>query len=458
MNNTSGPQPDTLPARPLRRHYFARRTVYPWERPSLMRKHIYTGAMGNIWLFLVSGLFFIYFARTIGMSRFQFGLMAGISSWVIVFQLVSAAMTERTVRRKVLWFWLAIAGRVVRFGGVLISFGLWHTGRPHAAVVLIVGVCVANLFFTMAIPPWLSWLADIIPRREHGRFWGRRGAWIAFSVIAVMVPAGFVVDRIPEEHKIRALVCIFGLATVIGILDVLIHGTIPEPRSPVTRGTSFRAQVLEPLRDRRFRPWLTFNACWTFAMTFGGVLATIYFVEDLGISRNFLGGAVVLTGLTLAGTMVTGAWSGKLVDRLGVRRVLQGAHLVWSFLPAFWIFATPATALLWLGAGSIVGGTSSTAGVTAANKLITRFPRPERRAMYVAVSTTIGRLAGGAGVMLAGALLDGFEGRTFAVLGRTLSPFQMLFVVSLALRLAATLILIPRIHGPADEGAADADH
>jgi len=43
--------------------------------------------------------------------------------------------------------------------------------------------------------------------------------------------------------------------------------------------------LLAPLRDRGFRPWLTFSFCWTFAMTLGGSLSLVFFTENLGGGR-----------------------------------------------------------------------------------------------------------------------------------------------------------------------------
>ncbi|KPJ70790.1 MAG: hypothetical protein AMS14_10025 [Planctomycetes bacterium DG_20] len=161
--------------------YFARRVVYPWELPSIMRKHIYTGAMGSTYYALINGIFFVYFGNSIGMSRFQWGVMGAIASFLLTAQLLSAVLTQRSGRRKVVWFASAIAARGLRILGILVSLWLWHTGWVQASVVLIAFICLSNFFGAMAEPPWLSWLADIIPERDHGRFWGRRSAWIALS-------------------------------------------------------------------------------------------------------------------------------------------------------------------------------------------------------------------------------------------------------------------------------------
>ena len=56
-----------------------------------------------------SGVFFIQFGNTVGMSNFQWGLLAGISSCLMPAQLISAVVAQRTGKRKMIWFYLAIA-------------------------------------------------------------------------------------------------------------------------------------------------------------------------------------------------------------------------------------------------------------------------------------------------------------------------------------------------------------
>jgi len=116
--------------------YFAHRLVYPWERPSVMRKHIYTGVMGSIYFTLISGIFFVYYGNRLGMSRFQWGLMGGISSFLLTAQILSAQITQRTGRRKLLWFVSALAGRGMRLVGILLGLWMWQAGWSHAGIAV----------------------------------------------------------------------------------------------------------------------------------------------------------------------------------------------------------------------------------------------------------------------------------------------------------------------------------
>ena len=448
MHRTTMDVPESEPVfrhRPFRRTYFRQRIIYAWELPSIMRKHIYTGVMGSVYATLVSGILFVYFGTAVGLTEFQWGLMAGISSWVIAAQPLSALITERTGNRKRIWFVSALADRSLRFIGIAVSLVLWTRGVPSSAVFLLIAICTANFFGTIGLPPWLSWLADIIPEDDHASFWGRRSAWVALFTVAVLLAAGLIADGVPEEQRVYAAVVIFAVGTVIGIVDLFIHGTIPEPRMIRPGGGSALSQFLKPLRDPGFRPWIVFNCAWTFSMTLGGALSTLYMVEHLGMKNNILGGIAVTSGIQLLMATFIGSRAGRFVDRVGVSRTLYAGHILWALLPVFWLISTPQIALVTIALASVFGGLGSTSATIAANKLITRFPPPESRAMYIAVSTSLGNLAGGLGPIIAGFVLRSMAGTTVAVGPFELSAFRFLFLASLVLRLMSALVLIPRI-------------
>jgi hypothetical protein len=138
MGVSSGPDNSDREDLPLYKRYFAQRAVDPDELPGIMRRHIYTGALGNVWGFLISGVFFVYFGNAVGMTPFDWGVMGGLSSIFLTAELVGARLTRRVGRRKWLWFWFALASRSVRFAGVLVSWWLFTRNLPGAVAVLTV--------------------------------------------------------------------------------------------------------------------------------------------------------------------------------------------------------------------------------------------------------------------------------------------------------------------------------
>ena len=66
------------------RDVYAHRPVDPGELPSLMRKHIYTGAMAMVCYTLVAHMFFVDYGNRIGLSYWHWGLLNGVAAMTVV--------------------------------------------------------------------------------------------------------------------------------------------------------------------------------------------------------------------------------------------------------------------------------------------------------------------------------------------------------------------------------------
>ncbi len=410
-----------------------------------MSKHIYTGCMGSLWGNLLTGIVYIYFGNAIGMSHFMWGVLGAVGAWVIVAQPVGAILGERYGSRKRAWFWFTLADRIIRLLGVIGAFLLWRSGNRAAFVFFMAAFCLGPLLGNIGVPPWYGWLATIIPQNMQGTFWGRRDAWISFAVILVILPAGLAMDLVPSAGKLETAVIILSAASLIGFADLFIHATIPEPPAEPNASKSSFSHILRPLRDKRFRPWLSFIGAWNLTQSLGGALCNLYFMEHFGFKDNLLGGMIAVTATALLAGIATARRGGKAVDRWGIRRVLFISYFFWSIIPLLWLFATPATGVFWVGLGNVIFGIFSLMGNNAGIKLVTRFPSPEERSMYVAVSNSVANIAAGLGALAAGSFLKAVGTWGFSVGALEVGGFPMLFIASAVLRLVSVFVLIPKI-------------
>jgi MFS family permease len=438
----------------VRSGYFHHRSVRPGELPSVMKKHIFTGTLGSAWGTVITGIIYVYFGNAIGMTQFQWGVLGGLTAWVVVVQPLGAMLGVRAGSRKLVWFWTALTDRVLRLAGVVLAFLLWRAGHPGAYLIFMLGISVATLIGNLSPGPWFGWLATIIPREVQGTFWGRRDSWISLVVIAVILPSGLLMDLVPPGGKLEIAAVILAAASVLGFVDIIVHGTIPEPPlAGKPPGGSFSG-MLVPLRDKGFRPWLLFTGIWNLSMGLGGALCALYFMENLQFKNDLLGGMFAVSVTGLAGILLAARTVGRLIDRIGIKRVLFLGYFFWCLIPAIWLFATPRTAILWVGLAGLIGGIFPAAATNAGVKLVTRFPSPEESSMYMAVSTMVGSVAGGLASLIAGGFLKLMGERSFTVLGLVVSAFPLLFMVSFILRLITTFTLIPRVRvsgGPREE-------
>jgi hypothetical protein len=236
------------------------------------------------------------------------------------------------------------------------------------------------------------------------------------------------------------MMVVFAGGLLFGYIDLFIHNTIPEPVMAPERTRSFGAEVMTVLRDRTFRPWLIFRGAWSFSMALGGAMMMFYFLENLGFRSRLAAGALFIVAVPLLGQIAAAKWLGSLVDRVGCRVVIRGAHLVWSMVPMFWFFVTRETSLWWLVLWQVVTGLSRNAAENAGRKLVTRLPRREDCAMYMAVSSCVIGAAMGLGSLTAGTLLDHLKDFTWQLGGMTLAGFHVLYIISTTLRLGSTML------------------
>lgn len=442
-----------LPLAPRARD-FNPRAIDDHELPWIMRRHILTGAMGGAYAWLTTNLFFIALGNALGVTVFQWGVLNAFCTFALAFQLVSAHWAARLGHRRLLWWSAEGTARLLKLAGLGMGLYFYRRGDlTMASYSLLFWLCLSGVFAALAQPVWFSWLTDIIPERIHGRFMGRREVWVSLLVVMLAVPAGFAADACTADAKTVVLSIVFLLGILLGIVDVSLHRAIPEPPMTPDRSVTFKQRILVPVRDREFRPWLKFAAAWSFSQALSGPLAMIYFVDNLRLRENFVGGALVLVAVPLTAVVLTSRWSGILVDKIGVRRMLLITYLSCAILPVFWVIATPDTALFWLTVSSIIGGAAGSPAVNAGNKLITRTPPRHQRAMYMAMSTCIASLAGGLGPLVAGVFLAGLGDLHWTWRGWDVTPFHLLFLTSFALRIASWSLIF-RIPTPEFDRAA----
>jgi MFS family permease len=414
---------------------------FPFRNPALMWRHIYTGAMGSIYFSVVTGLILTAYGDALGLSYRSWGILSGFASFAIVFQLLGAHISARRGERKGVWFICAMGERLARGGAIVAAFYLARTSVLAASAALVFFMALSSALGAMATPPWFSWLADLMPESEQGSFLGRREGWVSLATVAVLVPSAMFVDHFRgSEGGLPVYLAVFAFALLLGYVDLFIHRTIPEPPLRKVPRRRLWPEALRVLRDRGFRPWLVFSCAWNFAMSLGAALSGVFFVEGVFRDGIFLGVAV-LQAVPLIAQMLTSRYTGRLVDRLGTRRTILLGHSVWAVLIVPWLFIEGTTsAAVIVSIANLVGMPAVSAALNAGTKYVTRFPCPEDRGIYYAISSSASGIAAGLGGIAAGEALELMRGMSFAVGGCVFGGFQVVFAASTVLRLVAVLL------------------
>lgn len=415
---------------------------FPGLIPSVWRKHIYTGAMGATYFTLLTGMILVAYLRELGVSYRGLGMLMGLSSFALSFQLLGAHVAARIGRRRTFWFYTAMLERLFRGVAVLVVFYLASENVALASVVFVGFMTLASMFSALAVPCWLSWLTDLIPADRHGRMWGVRSVWTGITIICIVLPCAWFIDRMTEAGMgVHGMLVVFALGLALGYLDLFIHRTIPEPHMRAEPGKRLWPEVVKALGDAQFRPVLLFNASWGFSLALGASVSLVYLNEYLGFRQNLFMGVLALIAIPSVSGAFAAPYLGGLVDRLGCRRVLFWGHVLWSTIPLAFMMMRPGPHVVWAVAGLfLVTNIAMRAAMNASMKLTTRLPKREDRGMYLAVSACVGSLGFGAGALVAGEVMEFLDGWSVSLFGITFVGFHVLFGASALLRFASTAL------------------
>jgi MFS family permease len=417
--------------------------------PSLLRRGLvastWEGAFAQAFLTLTSGVFLVKHALRLGASDAVLGLLAALPFLAQTLQLATAWWLERGIEgRRGFTAWTLLAARLLWIAPAAVAFA--DARGPASLAAYLAVVAASALLATAGAHGWISWMTDLVPVRVRGRYFGIRGAVAAVVAVAVAAGGGAVLDALEERRDGLGWATVYGIAAAMGLLAwVAIRAQHhPHPRREHAREPFARLwrEIWAGPRNRRV---FAFFVAWNAALGVAVPFWAKFMERDLAMSTATIG--VQGTVGALVGASLYPAW-GRLVDRTGLRVVLLANATCIAGIPFLWLFARPgSTWPVWVDAFA-VGVFWSGFNLAALNVPLSVAPA-RGRATFVGVFGALTGLALGLSCVAGGALAQALGPSPREVLGLTLAPAQVMFLISGVLRVAA-LPLAVRMPDPLD--------
>lgn len=379
------------------------------------------GSLGSLWFALCLGSYFQLFVRSLGASDMEIALLSAIPSVASIVQIASAYVVERLGRRKPFWATAEYTRRLV-FGAVIALPFVFSPSHYKTAVTMVLVILGISYFIgTAAFSPWYSWMADIIPQKERGRFWGWRSAIINIVLIVFFPLFGRILDVFTGEHQWTGFAIVMGAGLVLGMADLTTHMFIPEPPMKREReGVDLVAMVRKPLKDPNFRRFFLGWGLWSFATLIATPFYSVYYKENLRLEYSFIG---LLSSAALAAAVVGSWFWGFVADKLGSKPVFSLCLASSIPIPIMYFFATPDNAKIILTIQAVYAGlVASGTNVGFTNLLIGLSPR-EGRGMFIAVFFATTGVLGGIAPVISGYIARALPNFVLAGFG---APFDQL--------------------------------
>ena len=285
----------------------------------LLRLILYDALASEAMGTLTTGVFLVGFAVALGAGNFAIGMLAAVPFCVQLLQIPTVLLVERWRARRDICVWSTAVGRAFLLGAAAAPL-LGH----FAIVMLIVSLAIYQAMAAIAGCAWNSWMRDLIPSSQFGRFFGRRTTATTALSVTVALLGGVLVDswkRYLPDHTVFGYSILFMISTLSGFLGVYLLRITPDsPMAAAEKATNTFALLVAPLREANFRRLIVFFSSWNFAANLAAPFFTVYMLKSLGYSMTTILAFTIASQLSNLAAL--GLW-GTLSDRFSNKAVLE---------------------------------------------------------------------------------------------------------------------------------------
>ncbi|MBN1268024.1 MAG: MFS transporter [Kiritimatiellae bacterium] len=396
---------------------------------------------GSIWSFM-SGFgdsFISPFAIFLKASNQAMALLGTMPALLnALAQAIGASAADRLGRRRRLIVPLTAAQAFMYLPLFLVPFFFRGVAVPAVILCAALGVLCGGA----ATPAWLSLMGEVVPRETRGDYFGRRNRLVVLFVFVANLLAGGTLFLFQRAGRVWVG---FGVLFIVACLARLVSARLlalhydPPYRPPREAYFSFWDFIRRMPRSN-FAKFALYFAMMMGACNIAAPFFNVYTLRDLhwSYAQFTLSNAVFLVS-----QVVLLRWWGRIGDRHGNRVVLAATGLIIPLMPLLWTFSTEYAYIL---AVQVISGAGWSGFSMAAMNFTYDAVTPHKRARIASYTTILNglfTLAGGTfiGAYLADHLPSAYNLGPVRI--TFVSSLPGVFLVSAALRLLATLIMVP---------------
>lgn len=371
----------------------------------------------------------VRFLTELGATAFDFGLISSLACLAVGFQVLAAFAINRVRRRKALWMTVVIIHRLL-FAAVLVAPALFTDGRIRIWWIIAI-IFIHDCLLQFSAPVWLSWMGDLLPGDRMNELWANRLRWVTGANIVTAVAAAFIMGYFEAvDQVIVGFIMLATAGIIFGVIDALMFIRVPEPPNEREPEAGMFAAMMQPLRDREYRPFLFFMLVWNFTMMLAGPFFIVYMVNSLKMPALYaqLAGTAGLLGVAFSSPF----W-GLVCDTYGNRPVLRITLLTKTITIVGFIFTPPDQSIVFpvLSLLLFFDGVTNAGIMLAINGIMFQASPRRNRASYIATINFLSvGLAGGIAPVFAGKIIDLLDPYVWAVGPYRFNGYHLMFALS----------------------------
>ncbi len=370
-------------------------------------------------------------AIALGASNSSIGFISSLPNLISsLFQLKTPKLMEKYSRKSIVTKFVLFQACI----WLLIAMISLLNFKLDTAVFFLLFFYILLIAFNSAIAPaWTSWMKDLVPAEESGKYFGRRSMIIGSVGLVSLLLVGAILDEFKKaDYLFAGFAALFGVAFLARLVSRHFLLKKYEPKLELSHNYYFSfKQFLKSMHTNNFGRFVIFVALFQFAVQVASPFFVVYMLKQLNFA--YITYTFLITSQTLA-TLITMPLFGKLGDKYGNMFLIKSSSMLIPAIPFLWLFSSNFYYLFAVQA--LTGVLWASFNLGASNFLYDAVSR-ERIGLCVAYSSIL---------TTSGAFLGAtFGGFLSTYIANGLTSFFVLLVISGVLRFLVPMLMLKSI-------------
>ena len=329
-------------------------------------------------------------------------------------------------------FFQALTWIPISILAVLFMASLFQANLPY---LLIISYTLLAVLGGITAPAWFSWMGDIVPEEEKGKYFAKRNNITGVIGLAAIFFGALLLEAFEKKGYVMfGFAVLFALACVTRLIAYRYFKKQFCPKLKLKKEYYFSFWDFV-IKYRNFTKFSVYNAFLNLSTSIAGPFFALYMLKDLGFSYiTYI--IIVLSGTIF--TLLFTSLAGKFSDKYGNLKLIYIANILFIISIGLWIFIKSPAGIIFI--TQLVSGMAAAAWTISITNFIYDTVTPQRRAICVAYTSILVGTGIFIGSLIGGIVLDYLHPSTSLI-----NPFIFLFLVSLTFRFLAMIIFLPKI-------------
>lgn len=368
------------------------------------------------------------FALALKAHAFSIGVLSALAGLIEpVSEYISNFLMRRNSRKSLILITVSLQV-IILLGISLLGLLAWKgiASNYHVAILIAAYVLLA-ISIGIGYPPWFSWMGDLIPEKQRGKYFGSRQR-VAQTASLIIIPLGFLLDA-SETRGLAVLgfSLMFLIAALTRLISLFLLNRQYHPSFKLKRSSffSFISFIRYPSTVSKFA---IYNAFFNLAIAVASPFYVVYMRESLQF--NYL--TITLISLSSAVFFILfSPMAGRFSDKYGNVKLFTISAILLSLNPLIWLFIK--SPLLLIIIPQLIVGLSNAALSISVTNFMYNMVSPQHRSLCISYTNVLAGIGVFFGSLLGGLLISKVS---------FINPYLFVFLVAGILRLLISVKFI----------------